>query len=800
MRWQSVVWCLTLAVAVSAVELASPENQKNWRFHEAGPALGPAGVTIPFDGEKVQTVVSGLDVKQGESCLLMMAYRLTKDSKLFFYVENHTPPNWQNKALNLTGTGGWKMASLRFKFDKPVKGHSYVGMRLTGKGALDVKSLFLVKGAENMSGQFFNADFAQGQAGWLLEENAQIVDGAAGGKALELWAKTEGESACARSSAVPVKPLQNYRLSFKATALAGFGKKSIEHDLRMYPLDKRGEPLTGSDKWLTALDGRTQTKHVEFKVPSRHTEITFVMEARGPARVQLAEFALEEIKPLGMVAEIQLDMPFNYRDGVFATNPASQITGNVVVFDPSASSVDLSLSDGEVSWEPKPDGKGGRFAVPAPAPGKTSNLALTVKDVGGKILHQEQKVLHHYPANPVEVTFNEDGVTLVNGQPFFHIGNWWFTNRGDRDEDMEFLKEAGFNVIFLPRDDPERFPLLEICRRHGVYGIVELPHRYPDDCKTPEKRKAFKDKWTGMIQKHQNHPSLFGYFGPDEPMLAGYQIETMSEFYHWARDYDPYHPLWVNEAPCGLVSELTAYARDTCDVFGVDIYPIGANHGSDLGDRSMTVVGLHTDRCVQAVEGRRPVWMILQGFSWAHMRKPARFQPVTEVPEALYPTYEQTRFMTFESILHGATGVQFHYLGYTVNVPDDFWRGIRRTTLELKYLTPVLTAKNNREAKAKCASPKVRMMVKTLKDANYYILANESPETVIAAFSDFPEKQLNVIFQEEPIAVRDGKFELILEPYAVRVMSEAAFAAASVIWQADTYRPYSDRLKDDVRK
>ena len=800
MKRKILACALALAAAVSALELATPENQQNWRFPGESLNIGADGIAIPFDGVKQQVVVGGLDVAQGEKGLIALAYRLTKGSKLFFYVENHTPPNWQNKALNLTGTDSWKVALLRFQFDKPVKGKSYVGLRLTGQGVLEVKSLSFIKGVD-MDSQFFNSDFAQGEVGWVMEENATVVESKSGGRCLELWAKEIGTRARALSAAVPVKPLQHYRLSFKATALAGFGKKSIEHDLRMYPMDKRGDPLTGSDKWLTALDGRTQDKHVEFQVPARHSEITFALEARGPARVQLTGFSLEEITPAVRVAEIQLDMPFNYHDGVFATNPASQMTGKVAVFDSSAAVAELSLTDGDkVLQETKLAGTGGPFTVPAPAPGKSFTLALTVKSANGDILHRETKQLHNYPPNPVEVTFNDEGTTLVNGQPFFHIGNWWFTKRGDRDEDIEFLKEAGFNVIFLPNDHPDRFPLLDLCQRHGVFGIVELPHSYPGDCQSHQAREAFKDKWIGLIRKYQGHPALFGYFGPDEAMLAGYQIDTLEHFYHWARDNDPYHPLWFNEAPCGLVSELTSYAKNTCDVFGVDIYPIGAKHGSDLGDRSMTVVGLHTDRCIQAVEARKPVWMILQGFSWIHMRKPARFQPASEVPDALYPTYEQTRFMTFESILHGATGIQFHYLGYTVNLPDDFWRGIRRTTLELKYLTPVLTARTSREAPMKCASPKVRMMVKSLKGVNYYILANESPDTVLAHFTGFPENQLKAIFQDEPVAVRDGCFDLILEPYAVRVMSGADFAPASVIWQADTYRPYSARLKDDTRK
>ncbi|MBO4345878.1 MAG: hypothetical protein J5833_08975 [Victivallales bacterium] len=789
-----------VAFCAFAVELARPEHQKMWRFPQGEQTIGDDGVSVPFEGDMLQVVVSGLEVQQAEECLLVLKYRLSKDAKMFYYVENHTPPNWQNKGVNVTGDGKFKTIFLPFRFDKPVKGNTYTVMRLFGKGTLDVKSLVFVKDA-NFDGRFFNSDLAEGEAGWTFERNAKIVADADGKNTLELWAQKEGDFARAVTPQAAVKPLHNYRLSYKATGITGFGKKSIEHDLRMYPLDRRNAPLANSDRWQTCLDGRTQVKSTEFLVPAQHTQIAFAVETRGPARVQFSDFKIEEIAQKSQVAELQLDMPFNYRDGVFATNPSKSITGRVEILDESAKSAELSLlSDGKSVFSRSYDGKGGAFEVPAPAPAATSELALSVKDADGKVIHTEKRLLHNYPQNPVEVTFNEEGVTLVNGKPFFHIGNWWFTNRGDEDDDMEFLKEAGFNVIFLPNKHPDRFPLLDLTRRHGLYGIIELPHDFPKTAKTDAERDAFFSKWKALVEQYKTHPSLFGYFGPDEAMLAGAQIDTMVKFYRLARDNDPYHPLWFNEAPVGLVSELKSYAKDTCDVFGVDIYPLGAPHGSDLGDRSMTVVGLHTDRCMEAVERRKPVWMILQGFSWAHMRHPANTKPASEVPEAVYPTYEQTRFMAFNSILHGATGIQYHYLGYTVYLPDEFWKGIRRTTLELKYLTPVLTARTLRGATAKCDNGKVRMMVKQLDGVNYYILANESPNAIKAEFSGFTESSLNVIFATEPVALKNGAFSLELEPYAVRVLSAAPFAPSDEIWQKATYRPYSARLKNDVRK
>ena len=800
MKLSYILITLVACFSLSAVELLNQENQAKWKFPNKETVIGAEGVSIDFQ-EKATVNCSRLDVAQNDDCLLAITCRLSKGAKMFFYVENHTGKNWQNKAVNVVGNDQFRTHYIHFKFTKPVQGNTYSAMRLTGPGKLDIKSLIFIKD-KDMNGKIINADFSEGAFGWNIEKNASIVKNKQGNNVLELWAQKPGDAARVVTGPVAIQALKNYRLSYSVTALTGFGKSSIEHDLRMYPMDKRNEALAGTERWQVALDGRTQVKHLDFQVPARHQEITFALEARGPARVQFSNFKLELIEPKQAAAELLLDPQFAYRDGVFSTNGAKAITGKVA-FNVKDAVAEISLLDGEKELLKKRcTAADASFTLPVPASGSAYTLNMTVSNGAGKTLLTEKRSISNHKPNPVEVTFRDDGITLLNGKPFFHIGNWWYTNRGDRDEDLEFLKEAGFNVILLPRDKdhPDRFTLLDQISKHGLYAELELPHRYPETAKTPQAKSAFKRKWANLIKKYLQHPALFAYFGPDEAMLAGFQIETMEEFYHLCRDNDPYHPFWYNEAPVGQVSDLKAYAKDTCDVYGVDIYPIGAPHGTDLGDRSMTVVGKHTDRCMQAVEFRKPVWMIVQGFSWIHMRKPARFKPVSEVPNAQYPTWEQTRFMAYNAILHGATGLQYHYLGYTVHVPDDFWKGIRRTTLELKYLTPALTARTTKNPAMKCDQAKVNMMVKNLDGKNYYFLANESPDAITARFTGFPEKQLNVLYEDKPIAVNGGAFALELEPYAVRVLSEVPFADKDAIWQKATYRPYSQKIKDDVRK
>ena len=243
-------------------------------------------------------------------------------------------------------------------------------------------------------------------------------------------------------------------------------------------------------------------------------------------------------------------------------------------------------------------------------------------------------------------------------------------------------------------------------------------------------------------------------------MWGGQQLEPIKEVYDLVREIDPYHPLWYNEAPCGEVSALREYAETTCDVYGIDIYPIGAPHGTLTEDRSMTAVGKHTDRCHQAVDYRKPVWMILQGMAWGHIRPDTSKLPLDKVPDAIYPTWEQTRFMTYNAIVHGATGVQYHYLGYTIHLPDSYWKDLRQVTLELEYMSPVLTAKTVRDPALQCKTQGIRFLTKNLEGKNYYLVINETPKEAAAEFSGCPETKLNILLEDESLNVKDGKFSL----------------------------------------
>lgn len=157
------------------------------------------------------------------------------------------------------------------------------------------------------------------------------------------------------------------------------------------------------------------------------------------------------------------------------------------------------------------------------------------------------------------------------------------------------------------------------------------------------------------------------------------------------RDLDPAHPVWMNHAPRNQIAQLAQF-NEAADIVGCDIYPVPESPHvghSDLRDRTPASVGAYTIRMQEAAPGK-PVWMVLQGFGWGDIRPE---QP-PEVREQLRrPTLEETRFMAFDAIVHGARGILYWGTAY-IEKDSQCWRDLLTVVKELHDLQPVLTGQD----------------------------------------------------------------------------------------------------------
>jgi hypothetical protein len=167
------------------------------------------------------------------------------------------------------------------------------------------------------------------------------------------------------------------------------------------------------------------------------------------------------------------------------------------------------------------------------------------------------------------------------------------------------------------------------------------------------------------------------------------------------REVDARHAIWLNHAPRNSLDDLRLYNREA-DMVGCDIYPAPPNFGvghSDLPDTGLTSVGAYTERMRQAAPGKACA-MVLQGFGWRDLQAKSN-EKESAVGVGRRPTFSESRFMTYDAIIHGANAILYWGTAYMKPVEDDgspdnvrprLWRDLLRVAQELRALEPALVA------------------------------------------------------------------------------------------------------------
>ncbi|MCS7024489.1 MAG: hypothetical protein NZV14_06785 [Bryobacteraceae bacterium] len=274
----------------------------------------------------------------------------------------------------------------------------------------------------------------------------------------------------------------------------------------------------------------------------------------------------------------------------------------------------------------------------------------------------------------------------------FRIGSYELPAQ---DSALRQMAEAGFNLVRCEsRADLDRLARL------GLDGWIPLP------------LTASSDQVRKKVAELADHPALAVWEGPDEMIwnftaFSGLYPKVHSEPGEWQRQtpnalayaraqgsrvlaafrdsvrqlrqLDPHNrPLWLNEAAESDVKYIREILPEL-QVLGADLYPIRST-GSEPA-----AVGDVTRRYVKIAKGR-PVWMVLQGFSWHVFPERKRSE--------LYPSFLETRFMAWDAIVNGARGVLYWGTVYIPQQGEAFRQSLYAMAAELAALQAFLRAPN----------------------------------------------------------------------------------------------------------
>ena len=281
--------------------------------------------------------------------------------------------------------------------------------------------------------------------------------------------------------------------------------------------------------------------------------------------------------------------------------------------------------------------------------------------------------------------FNKNGFPVIDGKTIFPIGV--ITPAMEMDA-WRVYSQSGINMIspqtpLLERDFVEY--VSEYMEKFDLYWFLwnGWGVREEDD-------DALRSRMSAERILMQQFKRFAGFFA-DELMWGGAKLNITRRHYKYMLRYLPEYLAWINHAPrlTGTPGEKRTsfdqarrFSR-SADFISVDIYPVPDYGHNNLPNRTISCVGDYADMARELVWDEKPLWMVLQAFSWADFNK-----AVAKTPET-YPSKKQLRFMAWNAITHGAKGI-FWYGRGCKEVYTPFYQRLAEVNLEISAVAKMM--------------------------------------------------------------------------------------------------------------
>jgi hypothetical protein len=268
---------------------------------------------------------------------------------------------------------------------------------------------------------------------------------------------------------------------------------------------------------------------------------------------------------------------------------------------------------------------------------------------------------------------DSDGMLRIRGRRRFVLGLYHLPVG---EQAMERARQAGFQLVHASST-----AALDNLWQQGLYGWMTVGS---EESVIRKRVTAAKDHPGLLMWETEDEPS-YQWRKPGVPRVAPERIHAA---YRLLKQLDPHRPVYLNHAPTNLVETLARY-NPGGDVIATDIYPVippgirpqyalwEDGQQGDFLDTTISQVGRYVDKMRQVAGAGRGVWMVLQGFAWEKLRDGDQ-----DPKMVLYPTLAQTRFMAWQAVAHGVTGLLWWGL-YKTPPEAPLWGHISAVAAEL---------------------------------------------------------------------------------------------------------------------
>lgn len=369
-------------------------------------------------------------------------------------------------------------------------------------------------------------------------------------------------------------------------------------------------------------------------------------------------------------------------------------------------------------------------------------------------------------ATPPRVTCDDDEMLVVDGRRRFILGAY---SGPDGDDPEGDLAAAGFRLLHTDLD----MGALDRAHALGLWAWLSVGADDPAEA----------------VRRYRHHPALLFWETEDEPAWtwneagAKWTPEVLIAAYRAIKAEDPGRPVYVNHAPTNLVETLTRY-RAAADITACDVYPVippgiriqyalfPDGLQSDLLNPYISQVGRYTDKMRRVAGPGRSMFMVLQGFAWEMLRDEDDRDPAM----IRYPTYEETRFMAYQAVIHGAHGLIYWGLHRTP-VSSPFWADLCRVVGELAALEPVLAARprllpvrRRYHEMGHSVDAGIELTARTVEGRTWLLAANADKNPARVTLSGLDAwRSADVVGEDRRVALVGGALTDEFAPFGVHV-------------------------------
>jgi len=324
----------------------------------------------------------------------------------------------------------------------------------------------------------------------------------------------------------------------------------------------------------------------------------------------------------------------------------------------------------------------GPHPLTAPVP-NLHRFTLRAADWAGNRLHDEMWLLIKAPKTQEVVSLRDDGMTLLDGKPFFPIGIYNVWQQPKRNQSLEAilqeLHDAGFNTVQSYHDDrtSEFEEFYTATNRHGLKVLV------------PGNSGPNAPNVTDIIDDaalEANEPALLAWYLADDTSRH-ITPDELEHLHRALRDIDPAHLTTQADEVGDPNLPTTAPFIKAVDAYMPEIYPIRTNKPDEVPAVIRDMENIHLLQ-TQIGPPQRTIWAILQAYQgWGWPR---------------FPTAVETRAMVYLALIHGANGIVYYtYTGggsnFGASDNPEYWTFVKKLTGEVAQLQDVLTERESAE-------------------------------------------------------------------------------------------------------